>query len=78
MDLLLGAGSKEKQQEHKEVGHRRATKTLSGNMKWEISSDMGKGGSYPLGTRAGRKSAKRLAPKTLVTTDLETLAACSN
>lgn len=76
--MVLGAGSKKKQREHGELGHRRAAKTLSGKMKWEISADMGKGRSYPLGTRAGRRSAKRLAPKMLVTTGLETLAACSN
>lgn len=74
----MGAGSKKKQQEHGELGHRRAAKGLSGKRKWEISPDMRKGGSYLVRTRDRRKSAKRLAPKTLVTTGLETLAACSN
>lgn len=76
--MFLGDGSKKKQQEHGELEHRRATKALSGKIKWEVSADMGKDGSYLLGTRARRKSAKTLAPKTLVTTGLETLAACSN
>lgn len=61
--LFFGAGSQKTQQEHGDLGHRRAAKTLSGKMKWEISADVGKGGSYLLGTRARRKSAKRLAPK---------------
>lgn len=75
--MFLGAGSKKKQ-EHGDLGHRRAAKALSGKRKWEISADVRKGGSYLVGTRDMRKSAKRLAPKTLVTTGLETLAACCN
>jgi len=59
-----------------DTGEKVAAKALAGGkLKWE---PVGKGGSSLLGTRARRKSAKRLAPKTLVTTGLETLAACSN
>lgn len=57
-----------------ELGHRRGSNSKG---CWKAET-VGNGGGYLLETRTRRKSAKRLAPKTLVTTGLETLAACSN
>lgn len=76
MFLELAVGKSSRSMGSWDTGEEVAAKALAGGkLKWQ---PVGKGGSYPLGTRVGRKSAKRLAPKILVTTGLETLAACSN
>lgn len=76
MSLDLAVGKSSRSVGRWDTGEEVAAKALAGGkLTWEPVS---KGGSYALGTRVGRKSAKRLAPKMLVSMGLETLAACSN